>query len=1103
MTNGKRCSAFVICSFFICSFVLRLAPLGRYVTPDEPAWVYRSIRFADALAARDWSAVPSTGHPGVTTMWLGALSLAARRIFNPAESLAHLDWIRRLAWLAPENGEAFRHLVFFLPWGRVAVALVTTLGLVALYPLLTRLFDRRVALLAVGLLAFDPFLIGHSGLLHTDALLATFSLLALVAALNGLREPHRAVWWAISGLFTGLALLTKTPALILPPFIILLLAIRHLQSAIRHSPSAIRNPQSAIVHCSLFILLAIITCLALYPALWTGPLEVVQTLSGFAGRHVEGALRPILFLGQTTYDPGPAFYPVVLLFRASPVVLIGLAIGLVQLRRLPADRRFDFLVLLAFAILFGAAMSLGAKKHDRYLLPAFPPLTLAAALGISTLVDWYISKLVNPANCQPTNLPTYQSTNLPIYQFTVLAFQALIALAFVLYPLTYFNPISGGPWAAANVLPVDWGEGMGAAARWLNQMTDADRLTVAASSVPSFAPLFAGHTIPLDNASLADYRVLATNQPTNQPTNQTITLGFLDHAVIYTNTAPFEQAGYLATHIGPEDLILLDAETPLLRRYDGPGTLVSAADLPNQATIAARLAELSAGRSRIWLVSDPAASPITAAHLRQVLEAIATPAATATVASATITLYATPNTQYPIPNTQHTARATFGDYLILVDAILPDTPVNTSFPILLRWQVPVSTPTDLHVSLYLRDPTGHTWTEVGQPVLNDVTFPTSAWDPGEWADNVLTLKPPARFPPGAYAIELTVADGEGAQLGACDAGGQFRGVSIPLGNVEIAPPARPAGVAPCTNGHTLTAGPLLACVPDGSTARLSSPKSELAEVLPSQAIPSGDTLTLALTWSAAAPPQADYRVRWRLLNTAGSVALEQTADLSPYATSRWRASDSFEARYDLWLDPALPATVYTLALNVLAPDGRPLWTEDEILTTVELLPRDRSFELPANISHPLDLALGSVVHLRGFDLTPPPSPPELGGTEGGLQPGDTLSLTLYWQADGPTDLPYTVFVHLVGPDGQLHGQMDRPPAGGAAPTTSWAPGQVVVDEIPLTVAAAAPAGAYHIVVGMYDAVSGGRLPVTDGSGQSLPDNQAILPVEIAVSGGQP
>ena len=246
----------------ICAagLLLRLAPLSRYVTPDEPAWVYRSIRFADALSARDWAAVPSTGHPGVTTMWLGAAGVAVQRLLDPAGSLAHLDWIRRLAWLAPENGDAFRHLAFFLPWGRVAVALVTTLGLVALYPLLVRLFDRRVALLAVGLLAFDPFLIGHSGLLHTDALLATFSLLALVAALNGLREPRRAVWWALSGLFTGLALLTKTLAVILLPYVLLLLVIATLT---RRSPSAIRNLQSASDHGSVFILLPSLTFFAL------------------------------------------------------------------------------------------------------------------------------------------------------------------------------------------------------------------------------------------------------------------------------------------------------------------------------------------------------------------------------------------------------------------------------------------------------------------------------------------------------------------------------------------------------------------------------------------------------------------------------------------------------------------------------------------------------------------------------------------------------------------------------------------------------------------------------------------------------------------------
>jgi hypothetical protein len=403
---------------------------------------------------------------------------------------------------------------------------------------------------------------------------------------------------------------------------------------------------------------------------------------------------------------------------------------------------------------------------------------------------------------------------------------------------------------------------------------------------------------------------------------------------------------------------------------------------------------------------------------------------------------------------------------------VPTTVVNASCPVFLRWQTPAPTPGDLALSLQLLDSAGHLWAEVGQLVLDDVTFPTSAWAPGEWADQVLTLELPARIPPGSYTVQATLADAAGAQLGTWDAGGQFLGVHVPLGEVKVAPPTGPIGPAPCLEGSTFDAHPLVACVPD----------------LRSQVIPSGDTLTLALTWSAAAVPEADYDVRWRLLDAAGAVALEQRGALAPYATSRWRADDSFEARYDLRLDPMLPATVYTLAFNVLTPGGHPLWPQDAELTTLEILARDRLFQLPDDVGHPLDLTLGSVVHLRGFDLD-----------RTRATAGDSLSLTLYWQAGGPTDLNYTVFVHLIGPDGHSHGQVDRFPAGGAAPTASWAAGQVVVDEMELPVAADASPGTYYIAVGMYDAASGGRLPLTDVSGQSWPDDQAVLSVEINVT----
>jgi hypothetical protein len=254
-------------------------------------------------------------------------------------------------------------------------------------------------------------------------------------------------------------------------------------------------------------------------------------------------------------------------------------------------------------------------------------------------------------------------------------------------------------------------------------------------------------------------------------------------------------------------------------------------------------------------------------------------------------------------------------------------------------------------------------------------------------------------------------------------------------------------------------------------------------------IPSGDALTLATRWSATKPPGIDYRVRIRLLDATSTPVLEQTVDLCAYATSNWRKGDTFEARYDVRLAPTLPANTYTLALNVLASDDQPLWDEDEVMVGIKVLPRERLFQLPANLDHSLHLALGNTAHLRGFDLH---------ATH--IAPGDTLPLTLYWQAGGPTDLSYTVFVHLVGPDGLLYGQVDQIPGGGSAPTTSWAPDQVVIDKIRLPVDSDTPGGTYSIALGMYDAVTGARSPIVDDSGRLLPDDQAILPIEITVAG---
>jgi hypothetical protein len=101
-----------------------------------------------------------------------------------------------------------------------------------------------------------------------------------------------------------------------------------------------------------------------------------------------------------------------------------------------------------------------------------------------------------------------------------------------------------------------------------------------------------------------------------------------------------------------------------------------------------------------------------------------------------------------------------------------------------------------------------------------------------------------------------------------------------------------------------------------------------------------------------------------------------------------------------------------------------------------------------------------------------------------VQPGDTLTVVLRWQARDWVDAPYTTFVHLIGPDGQRVAQADGPPFDGLHPTDHWLPGERLRDTRHLAIPADAPRGRYQVVVGWYDPETGDRLPLSSG-GDSL------------------
>lgn len=135
---------------------------------------------------------------------------------------------------------------------------------------------------------------------------------------------------------------------------------------------------------------------------------------------------------------------------------------------------------------------------------------------------------------------------------------------------------------------------------------------------------------------------------------------------------------------------------------------------------------------------------------------------------------------------------------------------------------------------------------------------------------------------------------------------------------------------------------------------------------------------------------------------------------------------------------------------------------------------------PPSMEHPLSANLGHVVQLLGYDLT-----------TDRLKPGDTLQLTLYWQALNEMETNYTVFTHLLDEDSRIWGQKDNWPVNNTYPTTEWVPGEIVIDRYDIMVDKDAPPGEYTLEIGMYDGATDERVPVLDDQGQAQ-DSAIIL-----------
>jgi uncharacterized membrane protein len=168
----------------------------------------------------------------------------------------------------------------------------------------------------------------------------------------------------------------------------------------------------------------------------------------------------------------------------------------------------------------------------------------------------------------------------------------------------------------------------------------------------------------------------------------------------------------------------------------------------------------------------------------------------------------------------------------------------------------------------------------------------------------------------------------------------------------------------------------------------------------------------------------------------------------------------------LWQEPL--ADPRRLTLNQLFEHGRRLGVNagfHDLGVLLFELPPGTVFK-PPRPEHGLDAVFGRQLHLEGYDLS-----------SSSAAPGDTLSLSLYWQAVEPISRDYTAFTQLLSTEDEIVGQHDRRLGGDFYPTSRWTVGELVRETYALTIQPDTPPGRYRLVAGAYLPPTGPRLPV--------------------------
>lgn len=238
--------------------------LTEYAAVDEPLWFDGRInKYWKNIGEHDWRGTNISDKPGITV----ALASGPGLFFKTTKDYKTMHVAGEVITL--KNDVQSFYLAYRLP-----LLIVITLLLPLFYFFLERLLGRRSALMSYVLIATSPILVGMSKIINPDALLWLFTPLSLISYLIFLRR-HSFRYLIFSGIFLGLALLTKYVSNILFIFFLGLIFLEYLYHPRNTALAFAEYLKQSLKYLALLTFTALTTFYLLFPAVWVKPYKVL------------------------------------------------------------------------------------------------------------------------------------------------------------------------------------------------------------------------------------------------------------------------------------------------------------------------------------------------------------------------------------------------------------------------------------------------------------------------------------------------------------------------------------------------------------------------------------------------------------------------------------------------------------------------------------------------------------------------------------------------------------------------------------------------------------------------------------------------------------